>query len=436
MSEALLPQKIEDFGFPVTLAFARDERVYLSERMTGRLWRIDHEDYRLIHTFPIVPLLGHHETGLLGIALDPEFETNGFIYCYYTYGTSQKDMKNRVVRVNADRPEEQLLLDGIPAGMIHNGGVLAFAPDNSLFIGTGVDNGVKDQAQDTQTLNGKILRINRDGNIPADNPFPNSPVFAYGLRNVFGLAIHPATGKLYAGDVGPEKNDEINIIEKGGNYGWPLVTGKSDDSRFINPLRVYEKVITPTQAVFVGNDLYFGSYNEGSVHKLTLSGDNFDGVETDEIVYRGKPYSVNGVFYGSDTLFYVTTANAIERIEPKTEGVLEKIPGAETITQGVEYPKKLIQGRLQKPAQSVDELGPDKGAVVEYDGKKVAAYKSADNKLLTLSPVCTHMGCIVEWNGDEKTWDCPCHGSRFEKEGQVKQGPAEKDLEKLPIQAG
>ena len=311
-----LPTTIEDFGFPITLAFSNDGRVYLTERITGRVWRIDHEEYRLIKTFSVVPLIGHNETGLLGMALDPDFETTGYMYCYYTAGTSEKDFKNRVVRISDDEANEVIVLDDIPAGLIHNGGILAFAPDKTLYIGVGVGNDVKEQAQDIHSLAGKVLRINRNGTIPGDNPFPQSPVYSYGHRNIFGIAFHPITGKAYVSDVGPDRNDEINIIEKGGNYGWPDVTGIAQDSRFMNPIQAYTPTITPTQNVFVDGDLYFGSFNEGSVHRLTLSGSNYDTVVKDDVVFKGTPYGVVGVFYGSDQQFYVTTPHSIIQFQP------------------------------------------------------------------------------------------------------------------------
>lgn len=317
MKKSILPESIEAFGFPVTLAFSKTGKAFVSERMTGRLWQIGQKKNRLVRTFPIVPLIGHHETGLLGIALDPDYEKNHYIYCYYTAGISEKDFKNRVVRIKDDGSSEKVLLDNIPAGMIHNGGILAFSPDKTLYIGVGVGNEVKQNAQDIKKLDGKILRINRDGSIPKDNPFPNSPVYSYGYRNIFGLAFHPKTGKLYVSDVGPDKNDEINIVEKGGNYGWPIVMGASKDKKFINPIKSYTPVITPVQSVFVGNDLYFGSYNEGTVHKLTLGGKSYDKVEKDEIVYKGKPFTVIGVFYGPDKQFYLTTADTILQFTPK-----------------------------------------------------------------------------------------------------------------------
>lgn len=300
-------------GFPITLAFADDSQVYFSERISGNLWEAEGEKFRLVKRFPIVGITGHHETGLLGIALDPDFTKNRYIYCYYTYGTSQS-FKNKVIRIKTDSKKEEVLLDKIPAGWIHNGGILAFGPDKKLYLGVGVNNEEQEKAQDLDFLGGKILRINPDGTIPKDNPFPKSPVYSFGHRNLFGLAFHPQTGRLYACDVGPNENDEINIIEPGGNFGWPKVMGKSNNPQFINPIHTYTPVITPTQSVFVGNSLYFGSYNQGTVHKLTLRGNNFDQVEKDEIVYRGKPFGVLGVFYSPEEKFYITQPEGIQQI--------------------------------------------------------------------------------------------------------------------------
>jgi glucose/arabinose dehydrogenase len=314
MEKEILPPYFEDLGFPVTLAFSPEGRVFLSERVTGYLWEIEGNNFRLVKAFPLVPITGHHETGLLGIALDPDFAKNRFIYGYYTAGTSLKDFFNRVVRVKDDGSAEEILLDRIPAGLIHNGGIIAFAPDKTLYIGVGVNNEEKEKAQDLSFWGGKILRINRDGSFPADNPFPNSPIYSYGHRNIFGLAFHPQSGKLYFGDVGPDKDDEINILEKGGNYGWPRVMGMAKNPNFIDPIRTYTPTITPTQMVFVNHQLYFGSYNEGSVHRLSLSGENLDQVEKDEMVYQGKPFGVIGVFYGPNNHFYVANSDSILQI--------------------------------------------------------------------------------------------------------------------------
>ena len=101
------------------------------------------------------------------------------------------------------------------------------------------------------------------------------------------------------------------------------------------------------------------------------------------------------------------------------------------IKQGLFYPKHFIQGRIQKSTRSIDDLEPGKGAIVELNGKKVAAYKNEKQHLITLSPICTHLGCVVGWNNLDKTWDCPCHGSRYNADGTVKRGPAKRSLKKI-----
>jgi glucose/arabinose dehydrogenase len=311
----LLPDLVEVNGFPITVCFS-ENRVFFSERITGNLWEAKNEKFHLIKSFPILKITGHHETGLLGIAVDPDFNKNGYLYAYYTYREGE-NYKNKVVRIKDDGSEEKTILDNLPAGLIHNGGILALAPDKTLFVGTGVDNSIMNKSQDINFLGGKILRINCDGSIPKDNPFSNSPVYSYGHRNIFGLAFHPKTGKLYACDVGPDKNDEIIIIEKGGNFGWPEAIGVANNPKYIDPIQTYTPTITPTQGVIVDDNFYFGSYNEGTVHKLTLVGENFDQVQKDEIVYKGRSFGVIGVFYGPDKQFYLTTPNKIIHFTPE-----------------------------------------------------------------------------------------------------------------------
>lgn len=316
MANSLLAESLESTGFPLALAFADDGRAYLSERV-GRLWEINDDSYRLIHNFSVVPILGHHETGLLGVALDPDFAENDYIYCYYTAGEDAQSMKNRVVRLKVNEPQEEVLLDNIPAGLIHDGGVLAFASDKTLYIGVGVSDDVKENAQDTARLDGKILRVNRDGSIPDDNPTAGSPVYSWGHRNIFGLTFHPETGTGYICDVGPDNQDEINILHKGANYGWPAEMGPTENQKTVDPAISYEHVITPTQCVAVDNYLYFGSYNEGTVHRLTLSGDHYDQVVEDEVVYQGTPFGVIGVFCGPDKQLYITTPQLIINVTAK-----------------------------------------------------------------------------------------------------------------------
>lgn len=312
-----IPDSIEVQGGPITLVFSRDGRAFFSERITGNVWEIiGKEDYRLIKHLPVINATGHHEAGVLGIALDPKFDKNGYIYAYYTSGDDIKHASNNVVRFAADNSSEKMLISGIPGGYIHNGGIIAFGPDNKLYVGVGVANTLKEKSQDKSYLGGKILRINSDGSIPSDNPFSNSPVYSLGHRNIFGLAFHPKTGMLYACDVGPDSDDEIDIIQSGGNYGWPEVMGYANDSRFISPIVTYTPTITPTQSVFYDNDLYFGSYNEGNIHKISFSEDG-SRVVSDVIVYQGKPFGITGVFVSPKHDFFVTTTNKIMKIKLK-----------------------------------------------------------------------------------------------------------------------
>ncbi|MEK6206236.1 MAG: PQQ-dependent sugar dehydrogenase [Chloroflexota bacterium] len=184
------------------------------------------------------------EKGLLGLALDPDFASNRFVYIYYSYAASGGATRNKLVRIrdaNDRGVEETILLDGIPGNNNHDGGRVKFGPDGKLYVTTGdAENGAN--AQNPGSLAGKVLRLNKDGSIPADNPTAGSPVYSLGHRNVQGLAWHPDTGALYETEHGPSNpfpnccNDEVNLIVPGGNYGWPTVRGGAGDPRFRDPL--------------------------------------------------------------------------------------------------------------------------------------------------------------------------------------------------------
>jgi glucose/arabinose dehydrogenase len=184
------------------------------------------------------------EKGLLGIALDPDFARNGFVYLYYSYSLPSGATRNKLVRMHDDNgrgTEETVLLDGIPGNSNHDGGRVKFGPDGKLYITTGdAENGAN--AQNAGSLAGKVLRINKDGSVPDDNPTPGSPVWSLGHRNVQGIAWQPDTGSLYETEHGPSNpfpdccHDELNLIVRGGNYGWPTVRAIANDQRFRDPL--------------------------------------------------------------------------------------------------------------------------------------------------------------------------------------------------------
>ncbi|MDP8962024.1 MAG: PQQ-dependent sugar dehydrogenase, partial [Actinomycetota bacterium] len=201
--------------------------MFVSERRGRVLELLPNGSRRVAHEF-VVDATG--EAGLLGLAVSASFPADGWLYAYFT-----SLVDNRVVRFRPGGTVEPILT-GIPKAAFHDGGIIAFAPDGTLFVGTG-DASVGNRAQDLGSLGGKILRLHPDGAIPADNPFPGSPVWSYGHRNVQGLAWN-AAGQMYANDLGPDADDEINLIRPGGNYGWPVVTGEAGRNEFIDPIFV------------------------------------------------------------------------------------------------------------------------------------------------------------------------------------------------------
>ena len=227
----------DNLKIPWELVFAPDGRIFFTER-DGNLWVIENESLELVATFPTSRM---SEGGLLGLALDPEFEKNNFLYLYQTYFDFELH-HNKVVRYtvnNNQLTDEQILIDKIPGALWHDGGRIKFGPDEKIYITTG-DATNANLSQKIGSLAGKILRINADGTIPVDNPFESSAVFSYGHRNPQGIDW-TENGILVSSEHGPsgEKgyaHDEINVIEPGKNYGWPVIVGDSNNPEYTNPI--------------------------------------------------------------------------------------------------------------------------------------------------------------------------------------------------------
>jgi len=299
---------LDDLAFPTNMAFLPDGTLLFTEKETGNV-RVVAPDGRLVdQPFITLPVIGDAERGLLGIAVHPDFEREPWVYLYRS---DPRDGLNRLVRVRAAGPvaegQPETLLDGISAvAGYHNGGDLAFGADGTLFVALGEAHEA-DRAQDETDIGGKIARLTAAGDVPPDNPFgPDNPVWSIGHRNSFGLCVDPATGTLWETENGPDVDDEVNVIEPGGNYGWPTVTGISDEDEFIDPLLVFRDTIALTGCAVAGGDLWFGSF-DGRLWRVPASADA--AVDAEEIARF--PAGVTDVLLGPDDALYVATADSI-----------------------------------------------------------------------------------------------------------------------------
>lgn len=253
---------VQGLVVPWSLLFTSDNRALVTER-AGRLRLI--LDGKLqptpLHTFSDISNVS--EEGLMGLAMDPDYGSNKLLYACYAYKTGGA-YRDKVVRFE-DRGTSvgpmTTVVDGIPAAANHAGCRLSFGPvDGKLYITTG-DASKRAQAQDLKSLAGKVLRVNADGSIPTDNPYTGSPIWTLGHRNPQGLAWQPGTGRLYASEHGPSGwdgdpgGDEINLLMRGANYGWPLVSHTRTNPKYVSPLRVYTPAIAPSGITFYDADV-------------------------------------------------------------------------------------------------------------------------------------------------------------------------------------
>ncbi|MFF7434424.1 PQQ-dependent sugar dehydrogenase [Streptomyces fungicidicus] len=250
---------------PWGLAPLTDGDLLVSSRDEATITRVDGKTGRKTELGEVPGVSPAGEGGLLGIALSPEYASDHMIYAYFTSASD-----NRVVRMIYDerKPAGQQLgapdtvFRGIPKGMIHNGGRIAFGPDRMLYAGTG-ESGDTGLSQDKESLGGKILRLTPDGEPAPGNPFPGSAVYSYGHRNVQGLAWD-GKQRLFASEFGQNTWDELNAIEPGANYGWPEAEGRSDDSAFENPVEQWSTDEASPSGI---------AYAEGSIWMAGLRGE-------------------------------------------------------------------------------------------------------------------------------------------------------------------
>src|SRR5919106_2179449 len=251
-------------GFVVAMEFAPDGRLFYAER-EGKVL-VKQLDQRRVWDSPTAEkfielhvALSSGESGLLGLALSPTFDEDHHVFLYYVIpddnGNPEKSRIVRYTEVGNVATEETVIVDNLPARadqQFHFGGGLSFGPDGKLYLIFGDTNRTR-EARNPETLPGSILRYNADGTIPEDNPFPGSPVYSYGIRNGFGLEWHPETHLLYSIENGTFCDDELNLIEAGGDYGWgtyPWDQCPYPDDRGLVPIYQWARAIAPAGITF------------------------------------------------------------------------------------------------------------------------------------------------------------------------------------------
>lgn len=312
----------ENLEIPWEVAFLPSGDMLVTER-PGRLVRIGRD--RKVYTITGVAHIG--EGGLLGLALHPNHEGNGYIYLYLTTRAGGQ-LINRVERYkfqNDSLTDRTIILDNIPGGSIHDGGRIAFGPDGYLYVTTG-ETGQANLSQDKTSLAGKILRVRDDGSIPADNPFGNA-VYSYGHRNSQGLAWDN-TGQLWATEHGrsgvASGLDELNRIEKGKNYGWPAIQGDEKQGGMEQPV-IHSGADTtwaPAGAVYFDGSIFFAGLRGSALYEYKIQEKRL------LTHFKGEYGRLRAVVLGPDGYLYITTSNRDGRgtVRPGDDKILKVSP--------------------------------------------------------------------------------------------------------------
>jgi len=295
---------------PWGLAFLPDGSALISERDSGLIKRVTPAG-RVTTVGRVKGAIPQGEGGLLGIAAVP----SGNPTAIYAYATTSQD--NRVVRIawnGTSLGKQTPILTGIAKADYHDGGRILAGPNSTLFVATG-DAGNPRSAQDLKSLNGKILRVDLQGRPAAGNPFKNSRVYSLGHRNVQGLAFD-ASGQLWASEFGERKADELNRIQAGKNYGWPLVEGSSTDPRFVNPFTQWKptSLASPSGIAILNDTAYVASLRGEVLWQVPLSGTDARKATAAKLGDLGRLRTINVAPDGS---LWLITGNTDGRGSPR-----------------------------------------------------------------------------------------------------------------------
>jgi glucose/arabinose dehydrogenase len=319
---------------PWEIAFLPDGRALITER-PGRVRLMSRERRLLPDPVAEVSVSSGGEGGLLGLAVDPDFSRNHFVYLYRTTAGD-----NEVVRYRLDGPrlrEQAVIVDGIPAAAIHDGGRIHFGPDQRLYIATG-ESGNPSLAQERGSLGGKFLRLSPRAYRGSGRVRPE--VYSIGHRNSQGFDWQPGTDRLVAtehgpsGGDGPRGFDEVNLVRSGANYGWPRVFGHQSSAGLVSPAVVYEEPIAPSGAAFVSlpgsswtGDFLFGALLGEQIRRVCLAGAR---VTCNQALFEGDFGRLRTVVEGPDGALYALTSNRDGRGSPRDgdDRVLRIVPPA------------------------------------------------------------------------------------------------------------
>jgi len=315
---------------PWDLTWGPDDTIWVTER-NGVISRVETTTGRVTRVGKI-SVIEVSESGLMGMAFHPDFSTQPYVYVIHSFAY-RGSIRNRLVRMRFygdSLGSPKILLDNIPGARNHNGSRLAVGPDRYLYITTG-DAQNSSLAQKRSSLAGKVLRLTLDGHPAPGNPFDNA-VYSFGHRNVQGIVFHPGTGALYITEHGPADNDEVNLIKKGGNYGWPKVRGFCDGwaekffcrkNNVIEPLFAWTPTIAPSGIDFYNaelipgwkGNLLFTTLKGSALYRLVFSQDG-NRIIKQEVYFQGQFGRLRDVLVGPQGEVYLATSNRDGRGTP------------------------------------------------------------------------------------------------------------------------
>ncbi|MDN5790162.1 MAG: PQQ-dependent sugar dehydrogenase [Micrococcales bacterium] len=303
---------LDNLDIPWSIAALPDGSALVSERNTGKVHWLPKPGTggspTVVGTLPIHRTAG--EGGLLGLAIPPDFDVDPVFYAYYT---TESDNRVAAVPWRGDSiGKPTVILDGIPNGRNHNGGRIAFGPDGYLYVATG-DSGTGSLSQSMDSLGGKILRITPDGKSAPGNPFGGSRIWSLGHRNVQGLAWD-ASKRMYASEFGANTWDELNVIQPGGNYGWPVVEGKAGNPDYVDPIAQWRPSEMSPSGLAIGPDgaAYLAALRGQSVWRVPLTAKGKAGEP--QRFLEGKYGRIRDVHFANGRVWILTSNGSTDRL--------------------------------------------------------------------------------------------------------------------------